>query len=275
MELLTAVGGLALVIGMMMLLSARRNGRSEPAPRSIATSESFDVSGVPRKIRAEIEAKVSEEFPPTAVVAHSADELAELLTDKLPAWPWAAFVSVLVQRRDAVQDRLRDNRLEYAVATGESARTDSAVVRFVVDRMSELDELTDQLEQFMLSGAFRQLVSTIGNEDDADAADIVHTANRLMDLHDRFLLLAERCRGVRVPREHTELMQSCARLAGAPLEGYRKFIDDFIAVLAKVPGWLHYSDGDVDAGQVVLTIDMDYDDLLEQVFAQVRRIMNR
>jgi hypothetical protein len=276
MELLVTVGTVALVIGGMLLLSARRSGREAPARmRSGPPDLSDEVPGVPRKIRDEIEAKVAEDFPPTAVVVHSADALTALLAEKLPAWPWAAFASVLVQRRNALQDRLRDNRLEFTIPTGESARTDNDVVRFVMDRMSDLTSLTDQLEQFMLSAAFRDLVSTIGDDDDADAGDVLHTANRLMDIHDRFLELAERCRGVQVPSEHTALMRDCARLASVPLEGYRKFIDDFTALIAKVPGWLHYSDGDVDAGQIVLAIDMDDDELLDRIFTQVRRVMNK
>lgn len=123
--------------------------------------------------------------------------------------PWAAFVSVLVQRRDPVRDRLRDNRLGYATPSGESARTDREGTRFVVDRLEEVDLLVGRLESFMLSPAFRELLQQCADDNVADADDILHTANRLMDFHDQFLQLVERSRGLTVPR----ITRNCCAIA--------------------------------------------------------------
>jgi hypothetical protein len=38
-------------------------------------------------------------YPQTAVIASTPEDLATLLAEKLPCWRWAAFASVLVQRR--------------------------------------------------------------------------------------------------------------------------------------------------------------------------------
>jgi hypothetical protein len=65
-------------------------------------------------------------------VAYTPEDLATLLADKLPCWRWAAFASVLVQRRAEVQSRLRDSQLGYGRPTGEHADSGVEVGRFVV-----------------------------------------------------------------------------------------------------------------------------------------------
>lgn len=56
-----------------------------------------------------------------------------------------------------------------------------------------------------------------------------------MDLHDRALSLAERCRGVVAPREHALLLRDCGRVMDVPLDGYRRFIDEFVERVGELP----------------------------------------
>jgi hypothetical protein len=49
-------------------------------------------------------------YPQTAVIASTPEDLAALLAEKLPCWRWAAFVSVLVQRRAELESRLYTTR---------------------------------------------------------------------------------------------------------------------------------------------------------------------
>ena len=51
-------------------------------------------------IDAELEKSTA--YPKTADVAYKPADLATLLAEKLPCWRWAAFASVLVQRRAEV-----------------------------------------------------------------------------------------------------------------------------------------------------------------------------
>src|SRR5262249_24910910 len=74
-------------------------------------------------------------FPKTAAVAYTAADLDLLLSEKLPCWRWAAFASVLVQRRANVRSRLRDAQLGYSAPSGERANSGTQVGRFVADRM--------------------------------------------------------------------------------------------------------------------------------------------
>jgi hypothetical protein len=158
--------------------------------RSISTEPNID---------AELEATA---YPRTAAVACTPEDLATLLAEKLPCWRWAAFVSVLVQRRAELESRLHDNQLGYAAPSGERARGGAEVGRFVLDRMDELLTLVSQVESLMLTPAFVGVFGEPGDEGSADADGILRAANRLMDYHERFLGLAERCRGLAAPSRY-------------------------------------------------------------------------
>ena len=56
----------------------------------------------------------------------------------------------------------------------------------------------------------------------------MHVANRLMDYHERFLELAERCRDFQAPsREYADLLGDVRALMTIPLDAYRTFIRGF------------------------------------------------
>lgn len=265
----------ALVIGAMLLLAARRMPR-EPSGLQTADAHSLSdaVPGVSPEIQFEIDALEAANFPVTAAVAHTPAELRTLLREKLPEWPWAVFVSVLVQRRDAVADRLRDVNLGFSNFTGEKLHFDWDVAQFAIDRMSELSSATRQLEDVMTSRTFTETLRSCADENTVNAEDLMHTANRLMDTHDRFLEIAQRCRAVRVPVRHDELLRDCATLATLPLDGYRRFLDDLEAMIDRLPALLHYGHGaPLHGGQVVLDIAED-DEVTDRVFAEIRRLTN-
>jgi len=136
-------------------------------------------------IRAELDRAA--DYPKTATIVHTQADLDTLLAEKPPCWRWAAFASVLVQRRDRLRSRLRDDQLGYAAPSGERAAGGAEVGRFVLDRMDEMIALIKHVEDFMLTPAFVGVFGEPGDESSADAEGIVHTANRLMDYHDRFL----------------------------------------------------------------------------------------
>jgi len=144
-------------------------------------------------IRAELDRAA--DYPKTATIVHTQADLDTLLAEKPPCWRWAAFASVLVQRRDRLRSRLRDDQLGYAAPSGGRASGGAEVGRFVLDRMDEMIALIKHVEDFMLTPAFVGVFGEPGDESSADAEGIVHTANRLMDYHDRFLGMVERCRG--------------------------------------------------------------------------------
>jgi hypothetical protein len=199
-----------------------------------------------------------------AALANTAAELKQLLADKPPGWRWAAFASVLVQRRAAVRSRVRDVRLGYATPTGGHAGSGGEVAHFVTASMDELMKLVSQTEAFMLTPAFMDVFGQHGDESTADAEGIVQVANRLMDYHERFLKLAERCRDFDSASSYSGLMRDCSQLMGIPLDGYNTFIDDFAELITRMPDMLRYGSGTVEADPISLHMSVD-DQLMKRI----------
>lgn len=197
-----------------------------------------------------------------ASVVHNRADLVVLLKEKPPAWRYAAFVSVLLQRQSVVQDRIRDARMGFARTTGETVRTADEAGLFFTERLSDLSLLVGNLDSFMLSPAFQGVFGA--REEDADADGIVHAAHRLMDYHDRLLALTERCRGVQVPWSCADLQRDMGLLTAIPIEGFNTFIRDFTARIAEAADVARYATGDVQLDPVLLEVKDD-DDLLNRV----------
>ena len=142
----------------------------------------------------------------------------------------------------------------------------------MADRMDELLTLVGQLESYMLTPAFVGVFGEPDDESSADADGIVHAANRLMDYHERFLGLEERCRGLAAPSDYAELLRDLAHLMDAPLAGYRTFIDEFVERVGEMPALLHYARGrPVEADPILLHMDAD-DELLARITNQVNQM---
>ena len=206
-----------------------------------------------------------------ADVVYTQAGLDAMLKQKPQCWRYAAFVSVLVQRRAAVGARLRDARLGFAEPSGETASTGYVVAHFFTDRMGELSEIVEQVDDFMLTPAFSEVFGDPHDGDSADADGIIHTANRLMDYHDRLLALAERCRGVTVAHRYAELQRDAGLLMVIPLEGYTTFIDDFVGRVSEMHDVARYAPGDVQLDPVVLSITDD-GELISLVGRQISQV---
>ncbi|MEY8016302.1 hypothetical protein [Mycobacterium servetii] len=143
--------------------------------------------------------------------------------------------------------------------------------RFVLDRMGEMIVLIKHVEDFMLTPAFVGVFGEPGDESSADAEGIVHAATRLMDYHDRFLGMVERCRGLAVASEYGPLMDDLAQLLDVPLAAYRAFIADFVDRVGEMPAMLPYSRGTVALDSVVLHMDVE-DGLIARIRPQLNAI---
>ena len=206
-----------------------------------------------------------------AEVVHTRADLDAMLTKKPQCWRYAAFASVLVQRRAAVAARLRDARLGFVEPSGETASTGYVVAHFFTDRMGELSEIVEQVDDFMLSPAFNEVFGDPHDGDSADADGIVHTANRLMDYHDRLLALSERCRSVRIPHRYAELQRDAGLLMVIPLDAYTTFIDDFVGRVSEMHDVARYATGDVQLDPVMLSITDDVG-LISRVGRQISEV---
>lgn len=206
-----------------------------------------------------------------ATVVHTAAELTAMLKKKPPCWRYASFVSVAVQRRDAVAPRVRDARMGFARPSGEALRTEFETGLFFTQRLSELHELIGDIDGFMLSPAFQEVFGDPHDESSADADGIVHAANRLMDYHDGLLDLAERSRGVRVRHGCGDLQRDFGVLTVLPIDGFGTFIEDFTARVAEMADVARYATGDVQLDNVELGVTCD-DELLGRISRQLQQL---
>ena len=205
-----------------------------------------------------------------ATVVHTPSELTSMLADKPPACRYAAFISILAQRRAVVAARIRDARMGFARPTGEITGTDIEAGLFFSERLSDLSRLIGQIDGFMLSPAFQGVFGD--REDNADADGIVHAAERLMDYHDQMLALTERCRGVRVPWSCADLQRDMGLLTVIPVDGFETFIEDFTDRIAESADVARYATGDVQLDPVMFSV-VDDDDLLGRVSTRLQQIL--
>lgn len=206
-----------------------------------------------------------------AGVVRSPGELAAMLETKPPCWRHAAFVSVLVQRRDAVAARVRNARMGFAGPSGETLASDVETAVFFTERLADLSDLIGEIDGFMLSPAFQQAFGDPFDADTADATAIVHAGQRLMDYHDSLLALAERSRGAKVPRGCADLQHDFGLLTVLPIEGFATFIADLTDRVAELGDVARYATGDVWLDNVELGVTGDQQ-LLERISARLRQL---
>lgn len=158
---------------------------------------------------------------------------------------------------------------EIAAEPGEPPKV--AAVAYLTDLLDQLSALVGRMEELMLSNGFTRMFGDPVDEDSADADAIVHAANRLMDLHERILNLAERCRGVEVLSEHAGVVRDCARVFDAPLDGYRNFIDEFVERVGEMPEVMCYARGHIELEPIMLHVSDD-DRLFDKAFKGLRKL---
>ena len=205
-----------------------------------------------------------------AAVATTKEALAKLIGDKPPAWPWTVFVSVMLQRRDAVQSRLRNVASGYQPYPG-TPLSGQAYCHIAGHAFQNITDAVAQLEQFMLSPAFKGAFGPEGTEDQADADAITGIANRLMDYHERFLTEAETC--VQTPVEHDALVfvQDTSAFTLLPLMSYDQFISTMCARIGEAQDLLPYSHGGtVWLDDVTLTLKVP-DGLDDRILLHIKR----
>lgn len=206
-----------------------------------------------------------------AKVATTNDELARLIADKPVAWPWAVFTSVLVQRRNAVQMRLRSVASGYQPRPGIAQIGGQAYSQIAYRSMNDIADLVAEFEQFMLSPAFKGAFGDAGPDSSADPDAIVGIAHRLMDYHESFLAEAESCLQTPVERDVLAFVQDMGAFALCPLIGYQHFIPTMCARIAEAQDLLPYSSGGtLLLDDVNLEISLP-DGLIERITAQINR----
>ncbi|MGV1004463.1 MAG: hypothetical protein ACOYEV_06770 [Candidatus Nanopelagicales bacterium] len=291
----------SLIIGPLMVFSAVSDGKWSTAlfglallagggwaaySKSQALNQTLQPWPWPADMRAQAEA-LARPLDPTphrilppddkaamvAQVATTKEALDRLIADKPPSWPWTVFTSVLLQRRSAVQARLRNVVSGYQPRPGTAPLNSQAYSLIAGHALQNIIDNTVQLEQLMLSPAFTGAFGDPNDRGDssADADAIIHVANRLMDYHEMFLTQAETCVQTPVEPELLVCVQDTAAAALQPLLSYDQFISTLCDRMGEAQDLLPYAHGgDVKLDDVTLTMKMP-DGLADRILAHIKQ----
>ena len=260
-----------IVVGRMIYATPAKNLEPWPWPadfRAQAEALARPIDPTPKRI-----------LPPddkasiVAQVAATKDAIARLSAEKPPAWPWALFASILVQRRNAVQVRLRGVASGYQPRRGVATLSGQAYSQTAQRAMATILDVLAQMEQFMLSPAFKGAFGefSIDGGAEADAEAVSGIANRLMDYHETLLSQAESCLQTPVESDTLVFVQDTGALSLLPLVGYDRFISTMCVRIGEAQELLPYSSGGVlELDQVTLNVDMP-DGLSERVVDHIKR----
>lgn len=210
-----------------------------------------------------------------AQVATTKDSLARLIADKPPAWPWTVFASVMVQRRNAVQDRMLAVASGYQPRPGRSPISGRDYCSVAREATDAIVDLIHQLEQFMRSPGFKGAFGDGMKDDHADAEAIVNVANRFMDYHESFLTQAESCLQTPVQREALTFVADTGMFTLCPLVGFERFILEMCARIGQAQDLLPYTSPEtiIALDDVILKMDAP-DGLDDRVVTHIRRFLS-
>lgn len=268
---LIAVGLLGGLFWMVYNKAVALNKTLQPWPWPADFREPVEAMARPINPTPQRLLPLHEDAEQVAKIATTRDELARLISDQPVAWPWAVFTSVLVQRRNAVQERLRAVASGYQPRNGIHQVSGRIYAQIAYRSMNEIADLVAGFEQFMLSPAFKGAFGDGSTDGSADAEAIVAVANRLMDYHESFLAQAETCFQTSVDREVLPFVQDMGAFALCPLIGYQHFIPTMCARIAEAQELLPYSGGgrlQLDDANLEITLP---DGLTERIVAHIDR----
>lgn len=192
---------------------------------------------------------------PIARMARTSGELEALKREKPQAWPQALFASILMQRTSAVLPRLRDSELGFTASGGVRVPSGSYLASRLTDLLDQMLATLQQIDAFVNAPAF---MAGFGSESrPADAEAIEHVAHRLMDYQEQLLDLSEQCRTLSPPSTYTDVTADCVRLLDAPLQSFREFTTEYIAIIEALPRVLAHATGAIHLGGLALDLNVD------------------
>lgn len=241
---LPGIVGLLVLLGVVWVLCSHipTPADDEPWPwpadfRALAERMARPIDPTPRRV-----VPPNEKASEIAHVATSMEELTRLITDKPPAWTLAAFTSVLVQRRNALQGRLRTVSAGYQPDPWEMPISAQEYYALAHSAMVRIADFGSQTEKFLASPAFTGAIGDFGDSgSDADA--VISVAHRLMDYHAVFLEQAEVILQTPVVGGADAFVEDMGSFAISLLVGYEKFILELCDRLAEAQELIPYANG--------------------------------
>jgi hypothetical protein len=170
-----------------------------------------------------------------ATVADTPDQLQSLINDKPQYWVWAAFASMLVQRRNALQHLLNDHRNSVAPAPRRQMSTADELRLLAAEVSDEVVRLAENFALYMNSPPFQRLFTDRDLYDEPSPETITLVATTVIDFYEANLLLARDTRRVQVDAEYASIIDDIAHLVDGSLETVDDLITKLVGYIDMLP----------------------------------------
>ncbi len=260
-----------MVAVLMNAAQARTTKIPVPAPWPWTDDFFAAVARLGRAITPEPERVLPQTLQPgTARIMPTRAGMAALAADKPELWSLALFASVLVQRRNALQARLRTCAMGYQPSPG-GALPPYAYTLLVGTLIDDMEGIGAQMSRLVESPAFRGAFGEPMGDDTADADAIMAVSNRLMDYHEQLLEKVEVCLATEIEGPDVPYAQDIAAYVLCRLVTIDRFITTWcerVAEAQELLPYLHGADISLDPVGAILEVP---DGLDQHLLAHLRR----
>lgn len=205
-------------------------------------------------------------------VPYTPEEERMLLADRPPAWEYLLYAGVLVQRRQAIEEKWRDHEIGYAPRAGRHL-SDSEAIAYLPQAMDHIIGISEGINRVLDGHAQEKAFGPIGTPGNPE--QIIHLATRLIDVYEEFLDWAAALRGMRVSSKFIKVFDLAAHLADRPISDIREFIDEYVARVASIPAAVER--GERLHIEMTLKLDIDNKAMAEygRALTQAEKEINR
>ncbi|MFD9704171.1 toll/interleukin-1 receptor domain-containing protein [Lentzea sp. NPDC059081] len=200
----------------------------------------------------------------------TADEVKSLLAARPPAWPYLLFAGILFQGVNALEPKFRDHVSGYAPRNG--AVLDVLSLDPFRHRHAMLAEITDSAERILSPEKRLRTFGEPGDTNNLNPDEVIHTAQRLVELYGELLDWARDVRGTTYLYDEVRRVASLqARYADGPVTAIRKLAADFLMLADTLVERVSAGENVTYEFMLSFTIDPNLSLALDDAIEQVKR----
>jgi hypothetical protein len=224
-------------------------------------AESLETMGEPQ------EGNADPTFDLTAVPTTPEHQQA-LLRERPPGWEYLLYGGVLLQGREALENKWHDE--ELGMPRGEQISLDrDAEFRYLSNELARVRMLTSNSMRVFDADAQERAFGAPGEP--GDPVRIENLARHVIGTYEGLLDWAARMRAVVPPEDLERLLELTALMAKAPIMQFRDFVDDVVRELGKLPAHLASDTDELLEIEVNLVLEID-PGVLSELEAETERV---
>lgn len=166
-------------------------------------------------------------------------------------WDYWLYAGTLHVGMEALEHKYRDYELGFAPMTGE-AYFDKDAVTFLRTVFARSTSLSRNFEAILTHEAQQRAFGE--DSDSADAARIMHLAQRYLDTYEAFMDEAARIRGAALPDEYATAQAAASEFGAEAVKEFRAFVDRCVESMDTLPDVAADRSEDDDPLEITLTV---------------------